>query len=58
MLKTMEKFRINYYGGASFWICSDTTENRKALANAGVFFWTKTFQAADGTFVSRLEWND
>lgn len=54
----VEKFRINYYGGASFWICSDTEENRKALANAGVYFWKKTFKAANGETVSRLEWND
>ena len=57
-MKKIEKSRINFYGGASFWACEDTTENRKALANAGVFFWTKSFKAADGSIISRLEWND
>lgn len=57
-MKRIEKVRVNNYGGASFWACEDTNENRKALANAGVFFWKKTFQAADGSYVSRLEWND
>lgn len=57
-MKQIEKSRVNYYGGASFWICADTTENRRALANAGVFFWAKSFRAANGEKVSRLEWND
>ena len=54
----MRKFRINYYGGTSFWVCEDTETNRRILSNAGIFFWSKTFRAADGTVVSRLEWND
>ena len=57
-MKNMRKFRINYYGGTSFWVCEDTETNRRILSNAGIFFWSKTFRAADGTVVSRLEWND
>ena len=54
----IEKVRVNYYGGASFWACEATEENKKALVNANIFFWTKTFKAANGMKVSRLEWND
>ena len=57
-MKNIEKSRVNYFGGASFWACEDTEENKKILANAGIFFWKKTFKAANGLTVSRLEWND
>lgn len=55
---SIKKSRINYFGGASFWACEASEENKKILANAGIFFWEKTFRAADGNKVSRLEWND
>ena len=57
-MKNIEKSRVNYFAGASFWACEDSMENRRILANAGILFWSKTFQAADGSHVSRLEWND
>lgn len=57
-MKNIRKFRINYFTGASFWACEDTTDNRIILANAGIFYWLKTFKAANGAIVSRLEWND
>ena len=58
IMQNLKKFRINYYGGASFWVCDDNEANKRTLTQAGVFFWRKKFQAADGSIVSRLEWND
>lgn len=58
MIRTMEKTRVNNYGSASFWACEDNENNRRILANANIFYWKKTFIAANGLTVSRLEWND
>ena len=57
-MKNLKKFRINYYGSASLWACDDNERNRKILKQSNIFFWKKTFVAADGTTISRLEWND
>ena len=57
-MKQIRKFRVNYFGSESFWVCEDTTKNREILRKEEKTFSCHTFMAADGSIVSRLEWND
>lgn len=56
MFKSVNAFRVNYFGGSSFWVCDDTGENRAYLNSLGVQYTSNSFMAADGTKVRRLEW--
>ena len=54
-LKGMEKRRISYYAGKSFWIADNTEANKKLLIENNISFNINNFIAADGTRCSRLE---
>lgn len=49
--------RISYYAGSSFWICDDTDENIRVLNSCGATYTINSFMSAEGTRVSRIEFN-